>query len=1041
MKQRGIFVSLLILFISNVYAQQIGVSEAMSRAKAFLQTNSSRRAPSKSTQSSSQEISLAYTAQSITDDKVCYYIFNKGNNNGFIIVGADEAAQDIIGYSDSGTFDYATAPDNFKWWLSQYQQQITSAIDYAEQCPQVVSAAKAKRSRISRASANSQRHDINPLIQTKWSQYEPFSDAVNADFQSQTNVTNQSFVTGCVPTALAQVMYYHKYPTKGTGNASGPTMSYTINKQSYSFTPSADFASTTYDWDNMLAKYTKNRYTEAQGKAVATLMYHAGVAINTKYDIYGSGASQSVVPKALTTYFGYDKGMRDEYRCYYSDSDWENLVYNELANGRPVIYGGRTDNGAGHTFICDGYRTSDDLYSFNWGWGDYCDGWYALTGEYALEPNGSGISRAVMMAAYTVDQEIITGVKPDEGGIESPQLINYNGTISLMNGSSTTMSYTHKHGTAKVLTLKEHALNRSRTLTTFTLGVKAKDTTTGRVYYFTDNETSKLESNYMTNFTKTFNVNELQYNGTYEIKMVARNRNSKTDNDWHEVGVKTNIAIPTVTIKGAIDPDKNDVTVSISDDVVQETRSLQISHTSAYKGNITYISSDESVAIVDNYGIVTGISIGKATITAIAAGDTYFNRSAQTFNVKVTQFTKANPEVTISCTELHTDDTADITINEEYNGTPRYKSDNKSVATVSSNGTITAISKGTANISVTIPETDIYNATSTTFTVNVTEDDVYLVEQPYFTNDNNPWEGDCKLHVKIKNGSSSSKAVNVYCKVCEISGNNEYEVFTPKMSWSSLSASCTMPSTMNIGYVTLTEGAQHRIYFYSDSKCTKPYNIDHIDFTYRSTLNYDYTIASDGIGTLILPFNADIPTVSNDGNDITWHAYECTNFDGSTVVLSEVTSLKRNTPYIIYGTAATCTFTGPNAVDSYPILFGDGVLKGTMLCDTYQLTANDYVLQEKNSGVAFYQNTSAWYAAPYSAFIQDPSSSISYAAIPGYSEGSKISTNLTDAPVTSFQHKSPGIYSLNGVRNHQMQPGINIIVDENGQAHKVLLKK
>lgn len=432
---KHLFTALFILMASatTMYGQTVSLSDAQQKASAFL---SQHTAGAKG--GTTAEVKLAYTAQQ--GDETYYYVFNQ-SGGGFVIVGGDEAARTILGYVDHGTFDYATAPENVKWWLGQYQQQISSAIKGVKQGTISLSQpAKGKVNTIARA-------DIAPLVETTWDQVAPFNTAI-PKFYTQCSYTdyNNATATGCVATAAAQVMFYHKYPTTGRGSKT--------YESAYSKTYSADFGSTTYQWDKMTTTYSYNSYsgtdsgtgTDAEN-AVATLMYHCGVAASMNYCTFyngGSSASTEVLGRGMINYFGYDKGMSFEERVFYNDDTWAEMIYAELASDRPVIYSGSTGS-AGHSFICDGYKYEDgnDLYHMNWGWSGNCNGFFPLQGTAngvkALTPDGTGSGGGAAGSSYDQDQDVLIGIQPNQGNAYACKVTNPDG-YSLSNGASTITS-------------------------------------------------------------------------------------------------------------------------------------------------------------------------------------------------------------------------------------------------------------------------------------------------------------------------------------------------------------------------------------------------------------------------------------------------------------------------------------------------------------------------------------------------------------------------------------------------------------------------
>lgn len=440
-------------------AQQISVEEAKQSVKQFL--GASRVAK---VQAADSSISLAYTAEENGD--ACFYVFNIGTDGGFVITGADEAAQEILAYSESGTFDYATAPDNVKWWLGQYEEQIAEGIKQG-----VKARGDVAESRMRKAA----KQDVADLIKTKWNQSFPFNSGI-ADV-GLPREGEYALVTGCVATAMSQVMKYYEYPTKGIGSAS-------CDSRFNGVTFSANFGNTTYDWSGMKLEYTgKEDINSREAKAVGTLMYHAGVSVNMKYGQSKSGGSSAAtaeVGRALVKYFGYDKAAQCLSRGSYSNAEWEQIVYDEIKAGRPVMYSGAHYDGekrSGHAFICHGYSANKNMYSINWGWGGYCDGYYALSGTGALRPDGSGIGGAGAGNAYSTDQEILVGIQPDKGN-DYIYSLTYDNTTSLESNEVT-----------RGLNVVFHAAHISfnsyiKRINNPEIGVKVTNKATNKVSYF-----------------------------------------------------------------------------------------------------------------------------------------------------------------------------------------------------------------------------------------------------------------------------------------------------------------------------------------------------------------------------------------------------------------------------------------------------------------------------------------------------------------------------------------------------------------------------
>ena len=291
-----------------------------------------------------------------------YYVFNAEDNGGFVIVAGDDRVKDILGYSERGNFDLAKAPSNVRWWLGQYEKAISSL-------------GKETHRAISRR-AETVKDAISPFITTTWGQFSPYNDQCP-------EINGEHCVTGCVATAMAQVINYTKWPVSATGEIA----SYTT-KTNQIAVPKLE--ATTFDWGNM---------TDTD---IARLMRYCGQAVKMDYGLGESGSYDANIPGALIGKFGYDNNIRIVYRNGYNSETWENMIYNELKAGRPIIYGGQSGN-SGHSFICHGYM--DGMYYINWGWDGMFDGYFALT---ALNPDGNG--------AYGKDQTAIIGIQKSTGG-------------------------------------------------------------------------------------------------------------------------------------------------------------------------------------------------------------------------------------------------------------------------------------------------------------------------------------------------------------------------------------------------------------------------------------------------------------------------------------------------------------------------------------------------------------------------------------------------------------------------------------------------
>ena len=366
---------------ASAFAGRIDVAEAQAIAERFSQeavAGNRMKAPRERA-----SMQLVYTAQTALQEN-CYYVFSRGAGNGFVMVAADDRAGEVLGYADNGTFDYKNLPENMKGWLKKYQQEMEWLLEQPEDAS------------VKRVETPLDR-EVKPLLgDIAWNQSAPYNN------MCPMYDATQRCVTGCVATAVAQIMYYHRWPERGTGEH---TYGCDINGRGQ--TLSADFGATEYAWDWMQPTYNANSSQESQD-AVAELMYHCGVAMNMMYGL-SSGAYSSEIPKALSEYFGYDGGMEYKMRDYYTSSEWEAIIRNELDNGRPIEYSGQTGNDGGHSFVCDGYDRNG-YFHFNWGWGGMSNGYFKLS---ALEPSNQGIGGTA--GGYNYDEAINIGIRPDTG--------------------------------------------------------------------------------------------------------------------------------------------------------------------------------------------------------------------------------------------------------------------------------------------------------------------------------------------------------------------------------------------------------------------------------------------------------------------------------------------------------------------------------------------------------------------------------------------------------------------------------------------------
>ena len=330
------------------------------------------------------------------------YVFNVADNGGFVIVSNDDATRPILGFSDNGHIDADNMPDNMRAWLQGYADEIAWLQKQPAQSRQ------SARSRAPRQVGSHSTNAIEPLLgETKWNQGSPYNGLCP-------KIGNSTCVTGCVATAMAQVMYYTE--TKADNSSTVTTAA--IPSYSWNSTTLGPIAAgSTINWAHMTPTYNNNSTDQAK-TAVATLMKFCGYSVGMNYGTGGSSANVYNVAGALKNYFGYNNETTQYVsRSYYSYANWIDLIYNELDQGRPVVYGGQS-TGGGHAFVCDGYKyeNNTDFFSINWGWGGSSDGYFQLS---VLYPYEQGIGGSTSTDGYHYGQDAIVGI----------QKAGYNGTV------------------------------------------------------------------------------------------------------------------------------------------------------------------------------------------------------------------------------------------------------------------------------------------------------------------------------------------------------------------------------------------------------------------------------------------------------------------------------------------------------------------------------------------------------------------------------------------------------------------------------------
>ncbi|MBQ0114363.1 MAG: C10 family peptidase, partial [Bacteroidales bacterium] len=340
MKVRYFITMVIALIVAmTVNATPISQSKALENARAFMSArglsfeSATAKASAKAKSRNGQQTAAP-----------AYYIF--GNDSKFVIAAGDDTMPAVLGYSDGNTFDPNDVPEGLADLLEAYAAAANGDLKFEK--PTSLQGCAA----------------ITPLVMARWNQSAPWNNACPV------LSSGSRAATGCVATAMAQVMSYYRWPATVSENIPAYTTS-TLKIEM----PELD-ASLFPGWSNIKDYY---HYDDTSGPAaddVAMLMLFVGQSLEMNYDS-SSGASTRNLPEVLTRYFGYSPTTRYLYRTHYTAEQWDSIQYNELASGRPTVLCGTKYGSSGHAFVCDGYN-GNGMFHINWGWYGKSDGYFLL---------------------------------------------------------------------------------------------------------------------------------------------------------------------------------------------------------------------------------------------------------------------------------------------------------------------------------------------------------------------------------------------------------------------------------------------------------------------------------------------------------------------------------------------------------------------------------------------------------------------------------------------------------------------------------------
>ena len=362
---------LLTMGLGNLHANPISAEEAMQKAMSMMNSGQTHRIRG------NRQLTLAYAhADRSKSDQPLLYAFNISDDNGFIIASGDDRAEPILGYCDQGQFNPDSIPVNMREWMDGLAEEIAWAQEngYAS---------------VTSSTPSNAKSTINYLVKSTWGQNTPFNNlcAFNGTICA----------AGCVAISMAQIIYYWASVGKNGQYFRGGSKAlsaYTTKTMGYSV--GALSALSSFSWTDMT---NEKPTTSASKKAVSQLIRYCGQAVQMDYAEGTSIASSSKMAPTLKDIFGFNFSMKTANANDMTATQWNDLIYNELAAGRPVIMNGSNPNGGGHAFICDGYNASNSKFHFNWGWAGYCDGWFAMN---ALVVDGSSYNNS-KTAIYNIN--------------------------------------------------------------------------------------------------------------------------------------------------------------------------------------------------------------------------------------------------------------------------------------------------------------------------------------------------------------------------------------------------------------------------------------------------------------------------------------------------------------------------------------------------------------------------------------------------------------------------------------------------------------
>ena len=435
-------ISIVLLCAFEAAAYDVEESRARSVAQRFFERNG-LTADFKNVSASESKAS---------GDEPMFYIYNS-ENEGFVVISADDFTRPILAYSLDHKFNTADIPAEVRWWLNETEKAIRTLKEQGrvEVGPEILSAWEDCTGGLTKAGGT--KIELNTV---QWHQDSPFNDKCPI-------VDGERCVSGCVPTALAELMCYYGWPEKGSGTIESYTDGNDNVLKGYEL-------GTVYNWAE-LQKLTDEEEADAASDEVkenaAQLLKDVGYAMQCSYSPSGTGAYESDIMEYFCGKFAYNKGAELIYRQHYTPEDWIGIVRSQLETSHPVYYTG-DDSDGGHAFLIDGID-ENDLVHFNFGWGSGYNGFFWIGSEFYggqaaiinLYPDEEGTSEyapaKISVYNYTLSGSISAGKSfkitfnclnhgATFSGYVRPVLIDQSGSIKKVLSKARSATITYMNG-------------------------------------------------------------------------------------------------------------------------------------------------------------------------------------------------------------------------------------------------------------------------------------------------------------------------------------------------------------------------------------------------------------------------------------------------------------------------------------------------------------------------------------------------------------------------------------------------------------------